>query len=300
MTEPGTPVRIPEDDSPTLTDPAGAPVRLTVQVVIVNEISEDGEQLTPLSATVGDTQTSVVFVTPFQEAVMVDDISAVTDAAVAVKLTEDAPAGTVTDAGTGSAAPDDSPIVAGTVVRPVRTAEQVVDWSDISVDGEQLTADKVAAGITATLVVRVTPFNLADTVTGVGEETVAAVAVNCPEDPPVEINTLAGTASAPLDDDRTINSPSGKVPLSVTWQVAVVRDTTVVGEQTIPVGVIAGETVTTVLLVTPFQVADMVAVESRVTEAAVAVKLAEVDPAGMLTDAGTGKALPDESPIVVT
>jgi hypothetical protein len=62
----GTPVRIAGEASASATEvaAAGAPVRLTVQVVAPKETSEDGEQLMPDSVIEGVTVTLVVLVSP--------------------------------------------------------------------------------------------------------------------------------------------------------------------------------------------------------------------------------------------
>jgi hypothetical protein len=158
-------------------------VRVTVQEVVPKEITEDGEQVTPLkeAAAAGETETVVVLVTPLQVAETVAEVTLVTVAAVAVKLAEDDPAGIVTEAGTGNAVPEVRATVVATAAAPVRVTVQLVFPLEVMVDGEQLTSFSPRLGETETLVVFVTPLKEAETITEESVGTDAAVAVKFAE-----------------------------------------------------------------------------------------------------------------------
>ena len=257
-------------------------VRVTVQVVVADAAMEDGAQVTPLSATEGETDTVVVLVTPLRVADTVTLESAVTEAAVAVKLAEDDPAGIVMDAGTGSALPDVRLTAALTEVVPVRLTVQVVVASDTIEEGVQVTPLSVTAGETDTVVVLVTPLQVADTVAVESTVTEPAVAVKLTEDDPAGIVTDAGTGRT-LPEVRVTVVLAPAAPLRLTVQVVVARERMDDGEQATLLSATDGATVTFVVLTTPLREADTVTEARAVRAAEVAVKVAELRPPEIIT-----------------
>ena len=198
----------------------------------------DGEQLTfERTGAVGPTVTDVVFVTPFQAAEIVTGVETVTAAAVAVKLADVAPAGIAIEAGTGKTAELD---VRATVVvvcdAELMVAVQVVLPAEAIEDGEQLTLERVGVAVdpTVTDVVFVTPFQVAEMVTGVAAVTAVAVAGKLADVAPAGIVIEAGTGrTAELDERETVVTLCAAA-LSVAVQVVFPAEAIVDGLHEIP------------------------------------------------------------------
>jgi hypothetical protein len=99
----------------------------------------------------------------------------------------------------------------------------------------------------------------------------------------------AGTGST-VPDVRVIVAFDVGAELRLTVQLVIARDTMLAGEQAKPLsdGVADGDTVTLPVRLIPPIDAVSVAVEAAVTATAVALKFTVEDPAGIVTDAGTG------------
>src|SRR2546430_434904 len=96
--------------------------------------------------------------------------------------------------------------------------------------------------------------------------------------------TRDGTGRAVLDDESVTKVASATLPLTVTVQMVLVVESTKAGEQVTPVKASAGETDTVAVLVMPLSVAETVTEESTETDPAVAVKLADDDPAAIVIE----------------
>jgi len=183
--------------------------------------------------------------------------------AVAVKLAVVAPAVTVTEAGTVSAALfEESP----TEAPPVNAAEdnvtvQVVVAAEATELGEHDRPETAGGGgVTVTVAVAL-PFNVAVTVTVWLLATLPAVAVKFAVVAPAVTVTEAGTVSAALFEERpTADPPVDAARDRVTVQVEVEPDATEFGEQDKPETAGAGGVTVTEVVAVPFNVAVTVTV----------------------------------------
>jgi len=301
VTEDGT-LSAPEDDASVTAVAVGTScAKVTVQTVFVPDAIDDGEQVTLASGinVLGETDTGVVLVTPFQAAETVAELTDVTDPAVVVKLTDFAPAGTTAEDGTGSAAEEDARVtVVLLVAAALRETEHDTELPETTEDGEQLTPDRTTAvlGEIDTEVVLVAPPHAAETVAEVFTLTEPEADVKLAEVDPAGIDIDEGTGSEVEDDVRATVTVLVAAPLSATVHVVDAPETTEAGEQLTPerLTVVLGETDTEVVLVTPLQAAESVTVLTVVTEAAMDVKVAELAPDGTTTDEGAGRAAEDD------
>jgi len=135
-------------------------------------------------------------------------------AAVAVNVADVRLAGTVTDAGTGSAALFEA---SATTLPPVGAAwlkvtVHVAEAPDVMLAGAQASDDTRGLGVTVTVAVAL-PASVAVTVTACAAVTEPAVAVKPAEVAPVATASDAGTGSADvlLDASATTLTPAGAV-----------------------------------------------------------------------------------------
>lgn len=159
--------------------------------------------------------------------------------------------------------------------------------------GEQVRVLGIDSGVTVTEAVLETLLAVAVTVTAVLAVTVEADTVKLAEVAPEPTVTEVGVVRAELLSPKvTASPPVGAAELRVTVQVEVPPEEIDVGEQLRVLS--AGRTVTVRLAVLeePFVVAVTVTSTEVVpaTEAAETVKLAEVDPAPMVTEDGVVRA----------
>jgi len=221
--------------------------------------------------------------------------------AVAVKFAVVAPAATVTEVGTVSAALfEESP----TGDPPAKAARdkvtvQVVVAAEATEFGEQDKPEIAGGGgFTVTEAVAV-PFNVAVTVTVWLLATVPAVAVKFAVVAPATTITDAGTVRAALfEESPTGDPPAGATADSVTVQLVVAPEATEPGEHnTLEIEVAGVEAMTvTAAVAVPFMVAVTVTFWLFGTVPAMPLKLAVVAPPDTNTDGGTvSAALLEES-----
>jgi hypothetical protein len=149
VTEAGTVTAALLDESETGIAAAAALDSVTVQVVLAPEASEEAAQ--PSEASVAGvagatTVMPVVWETPFSEAVRVAAVSTVTVPAVAVNVAEDAPAATVTEAGTPTAVLfEESATAAAEEAAALSVTVQVEAAPELTLAGEHATELNAAA-----------------------------------------------------------------------------------------------------------------------------------------------------------
>ncbi|MBV6465992.1 MAG: hypothetical protein PGMFKBFP_01289 [Anaerolineales bacterium] len=262
--------------------------RLTVHVADAPDPREDGVHASEVN-TAGLTRLNAAdCVTPFNEAVTVAVPSAVTVPAVAEKLPLDAPAATVTDAGTVRLALlSDTATAVFAVAAFDRLTVHVADAPDPREDGVHA-SEVSTAGLTRLNDVDTrTPFNEAVTVAVPSAVTVPAVAEKLPLDAPAATVTDAGTVRlALLSDTATVVFAVAAFD-RLTVHVADAPDPREDGVHASEVNTAGLTRVTATDCVTPFNEAVTVAVPSAVTVPAVAEKLPLDAPAATVTDAGT-------------
>jgi hypothetical protein len=169
---------------------------------------------------------------------------------------------------------------------PVRVTVPVELLPPITEAGEN---DRLATPgrIIVRVAVLVVPLRVAVMVTTVTVETPLVVMVNVPLVLPGEMYVVPGTLADPLEEDRVTRVPRNpEAPVNVTVPVALVPPTTVVGEMESP------ETPAVVRVSVPWavllpRVPVTVTVVVEYTPLLVTVKLADVWPAGMVTEDGT-------------
>ena len=149
-----------------------------------------------------------------------------------------------------------------------------------------------AGAMAARLKLSEPPFRLAVKSADVFALTAPTVAVNVPLVCVAAILMLAGTVMLPLLLDRaTVAPPEGAGAESVTVQEEVPGALTVPGEQLRPLGTTGAVRPTMAVWFWPFSVAVIVAVWLLLTVPLVAVNVALLWPAGIVTLAGTGKVV---------
>jgi hypothetical protein len=203
------------------------------------------------------------------------------------------PANTCTEAGTCTEAlfEDSATSVAVPAFALSVTVQETLPPGD-TVVAPQVTEERVAAAGSSTRATSFdTPLYAAVTTASVFAETKAPVAVNPATLLPAGTVTDSGTVSCDtLDDSAMLAPPAGAALDSTTPHTVVVAPVKVAGlhDRTVIVGPVgAGATVTVAVRVAPAYEADTVADEVVVTVPGVAVKVADVLPAGTLTLAGT-------------
>ncbi len=266
------------------------PLNDTEQVTLAPALTLGAPQLTPVRMTGATTLSETLCVTPFSVALRVALVLAVTAPAVAVKLALVPPAAMLTDAGTLSAeaALELSATVVALLAVPLNDTEHVTLAPALTLGAPQLTPLRMTGATTLSETLCVTPFSVALRVALVLAVTAPAVAVKLALVPPAAMLTDAGTlsAEAALELSATVVALLA-VPLNDTEQVTLAPALTLGAPQLTPLRMTGATTLSETLCVTPFSVALRVALVLAVTAPAVAVKLALVPPAAMLTDAGT-------------
>ena len=291
VTEAGTVSAALLSDKETTAPPVGAALlRVTVQVEEALEVSEVGLQ---------ERLVGTVFVTRFMEkvteeperdAVMTAVLSAVMVEAVAEKVAEVAPAATVTEAGTVSAAllsdkETTAPPVGAALLRVTVQVEEALEVSEVGLQErlvgtvfvtrlrEKVTEEPESdAVMTAVLLVVI----------------VEAVAEKVAEVAPAATVTEAGTVNKALFLDReTTAPPAGAGLLRATVQVLLAPEVRAAGVQLRPVSRVGASRLTEKVAVLPATEAVMVAEVLAVTRPELAEKVAEEEPAGMVMEAGT-------------
>jgi hypothetical protein len=206
-TDAGTSAVVLFEPSVTVLPPAGAAwFKVTVHVVVAPETTLAGLQTSQDTATGGGVTVTVAVVLPLSVAVTVTVwVVAVTvwvvatEPAVVVNVVDVDVAGTVTDAGTGSAAVLLEPSV--TVLPPAgaagfRVTVHVVALPEVRLAGLQTSEETVGGGGATVTVAVVLPLSVAVTVTVSVVATVPAVAVNVVDIVVAGTVTDAGTGSA--------------------------------------------------------------------------------------------------------
>jgi hypothetical protein len=210
--------------------PAGAGLlRSIVRVIAPPLVTVEGEMVTEdsVGSTTAVRVALAVLVAPPELAVTVTGVLLLTVVVCTVIAAWVWPRGTVTDDGTGKAA---LLLLSDTVTPPVGAAALSVIVTDavepdVTDDGEIETpvsvAVGVAAGVNVTVVVLVTDWYAAATVTAVDALTAFVCTVTEPEVCPAGTVTLAATGKALLLLEReTVAPPLGAAPVSVTVTVA--------------------------------------------------------------------------------
>ncbi len=135
--------------------------------------------------------------TPAAVAVRVTAVGLDTVPAVAVNVALEAPAGTLTEAGTGRAAWLEDRLTANAAVAALVSATvHVVAAPEVSVAGVQLKPESATGAARPRANVRLPPLRLAVSVAVASLVTVVAVAVNVALEAPAATLTEAGTVTA--------------------------------------------------------------------------------------------------------
>jgi hypothetical protein len=221
---------------------------------------------------------------------MVTDVEEATPKVVTVKVAVEAPAATVTDAGTVAAAVFEEESVTAAppaAAMPVSVTVPVELVPPSTLAGARVT-DVSAAGVTVSVAVWVTPAQTAVIVTEVEEATPSVVTVKVFVEAPAGTVTEAGTVAAPVfeEDSVTTTPPAGAGPVSVTVPVELLPPTTLAGA-TLAAERAGGVTVRTAVFVTPAETPVIVTDVEAATARDVTVNVAVVAPAATVTAAGT-------------
>jgi hypothetical protein len=291
VTEAGTESAALLSERVTTAPPAGAALlRVTVQVEEAPEVSEVGLQERLVGMVVVTKPREKVTEEPDREAVMMAVLSAVSVAAVAEKVAEVAPAATVTEAGTESAAllserVTTAPPAGAALLKVTVQVEEAPEVREVGLQ-ERL----VGTVLVTRLKEKVTeePEREAVMMAVLSAVRVAAVAEKAAEVAPAATVTEAGTVSAALLSERvTTAPPMGAGLLRATVQVLEEPEVREEGEQLRPVRRVGASRVREKLAEPPEKEAEMVAEVSAVTRPVVAEKETEEEPAGMVMEEGT-------------
>ena len=231
--------------------------------------------------------------TPPADAVTIAEVELVTEPALAEKVALVEPAGTVTEAGTVRAA---LLLLNDTTCPPVGAAlvwltVQVLNAPEFTVEGKQASEDKTAGATRVRLAVPDPPFRMAVSRAVASLETAATVAVKLALVAVAATVTDAGTATLELLLARAMAAPpEGAAADRETVHVADAAPVIVVGVHDKALNCGAGGWTVTVVVTLSLPVAVIVTGWLAVTEPAVALKEALVDPAGTVTETGTLRA----------
>ena len=277
------------EDSDTFAPPAGAEVdRLTLHVLVPPEVNVLGEHKTDESTRGASKLIFVVAVEPFSVAEIVAVPLAVTAAVDAVKVADAAPAETVEDAGTVSAGLlEASAMTLGPEEVFDSPTVHVVLAFEFRVEGWHCTLETSTGACKIKSSFAVLPLSVAVTVA-------AAFAVSVPVDA-VKVTTFALLATVTDEGTRRFGSLEDKVTcvfdvtlaLSVTVQLVLELEAKVVLVHWSEESVTAGCNLMLAVAVLAPKEAVTTALSLVVIVPAVAVKVAEVEPAETATDAGT-------------
>lgn len=230
---------------------------------------------------------------PFNAAVTVTAWLVVTDEAVAVKVAVAEPAGMETEAGTVSAVLSSETttevLAAGAADNVTVQVEAPLDGT---VDGEHCSCETASAGgVIVSEAAAEPPFNEAVMVAAWLVVTEPATAAKLAVVEPAATVTEGGTVRAALLSETATEVLAEAAADNVTVHVEVPPDVTVDGEhcsrETVAAG---GVMVSDAVAETPLNEAVIVTGWLLVTDPAVAVKLALVEPAATVTEAGTVRA----------
>jgi hypothetical protein len=275
----------------TVLPPAGAAeLKATVQAPLAPVARLAGVQERLVSVARGESVTAKPAEEPLSEALRVAVPAAVIEEAVAVKVVEETPEGTVTEAGTANAA---LLLASETRAPPTgavrfRVTEQLEVPEPVMVEGVQLRAVSRAAGSRLTERPAEDPFKEALIVAVPAAVMVAAVALKVAEVEPAGTVTEAGRVSAGLLSASEITAPpAGAGAFRVTVQSVEPEPVMAPGAQVRAVNRMEGERLTAKPAVEPLSEALMVAVPAAVMAAAVAAKVVEVEPEGTVIEEGT-------------
>lgn len=214
-------------DKVTTIPPVGAgPVKVTVPVEDVPPVTLAGF-IDTVEIAGALTVSAAVLLTPLNEAVIVAVVVAATAVVFTVKFAVEAPAATVTLAGTVA-----EPLLLERVTtvppagaNPVRVTVPVDDVPPVTLVGFSATLES-AAGLIVRVAVCVPPVIVAVVI----DATAVVFTVKFPAVAPAATVTLAGTVAAPLLLDRdTTMPPEGAGPFNVTVPVELLPPTTLVG-----------------------------------------------------------------------
>ena len=291
VTEAGT-VNMPLlSDKETTAPPVGAALlRVTVQVAEALEVSEAGLQERLVGTTFVSRPMEKVAEEPDRVAVMMAVLSAVMVEAVAEKVAEVAPAATVTEAGTVSAAllserETTAPPVGAALLR---VTVQVAEALEVSEAGLQERLEGTVLVTRPMEKVTEEPESDAVMTAVLLVVIVEAVAEKVAEVAPAATVTEAGRVNKALFLDReTTAPPTGAGLLRATVQVLPAPEVRVAGVQLRPVSRVGASRLREKVAVPPAAEAVMVAEASAVTRPEVAENVAEEEPAGMVMEAGT-------------
>jgi ribosomal protein S8E len=291
VTEAGTVSRALFLERETTAPPVGAALlRVTVQVEEALEVSEAGLQERLVGTVFVTRLTEKVTEEPESDAVMTAVLSAAMVEAVAEKVAEVAPAATVTEAGTVSAAllserETTAPPVGAALLR---VTVQVAEAPEVSEAGLQ--ERLVGTVLVSRPIEKVTEEPESDAVmTAVLLVVIVeAVAEKVAERAPAATVTEAGTVNKALFLDREMTAPpAGAGLLRATVQVLPAPEVRVAGVQLRPVSRVGASRLREKVAVPPAAEAVMVADVSAVTRPEVAEKVAEEEPAWMVMEEGT-------------
>ncbi|HWD38581.1 MAG TPA: hypothetical protein VG944_07010 [Fimbriimonas sp.] len=287
VTEAGVVAAEESSESDTTKPPVGAgPEITTVPVEDVPPVTVVGLILN--DETVGAVIVSVaVLEAPLAVAVIVAEVLLATAVVLTVNVAVEAPAATVTEAGTVA---DPELLLRLTTMPPVGAAELIVTVP-VEVDppttdvGETVTP-VTAGGVIVSVAVFVTELFVAVMVAVVLEATAVVVTVNVPVVEPEGTTTELGTVADPeLLLSATAKPVEGAAEVSVTVPVDDVPPATLVGDTDTALNAGAVIVSVAVAVVAPLA-AVIVSVEFDPTATVVTVNVAVVLPEGTVTDAG--------------
>jgi len=207
-----------------------------------------------------------------------------TGVVVTVNVAEEAPTGTVTEAGTEAALLLELrlTVTADPATTPARVTVPDDEPPPTTDDGVNVTLERFAA-VTVRFAVNVFAPCVAVIVTGIPAVTGWVETVNVAEDAPAGMVTVEGTEAAKLLALRlTASPPVGAVPFIVSVPVAVLPPAIELGVTLIPPNA-PGVTVMVVLTVAPFNVPVSVTVVTLVTALVLMEKRSEVAPSATST-----------------
>jgi hypothetical protein len=265
------------------TAPAGVE-SVTLQTADPSWASVVGVQLREVSRVGVVSSIGVLSDDPLSDAVTVAFSSAVMFPAVNANEAVANPEATCTDDGAINDAPPVDNATVAPLVRDSLTA-QVALAPECKNDGEHVNDVMVIAVVNVIAAVREDPLNDAVMVAGWSAVSAPTVAVKVAVVPPDGTDTDPSTVSAGLLLESATVPPRDAE--SVTVHVLDVPEDIVAGAQVRDVSVTAALTASEADRTDPFSTPVMVAVWSVATTATVAVKLADVAPAGIDTDGGT-------------
>ncbi len=283
----GTVALVSLADSVTVVPPVGAaPSRVTVPVEVLPPTTDVGETDTLTSAGGLIVSVPVLVVEPCVP-VMVAVVIVATGVVLTVNVAEVAPAAMVTVAGRVALGVFEERLttVPPGPAGPFRVAVPVEGFPPVTAVGARVMLVRLA-GLIVSVAVFVVLASVPEIVAVAVLETAKVLIVNVALVAPAATVTVAGTVALRLSDERVMTAPEGPAaPVRVAVPVEVLVPTTAVGDTEMLCRV-AGKIVKVAVLLTLPRLPVIVTDVELDTGVVVIVKVADVAPAGIVTDAG--------------